>query len=277
MNNSDEIRVSIIMPTYNRGSWIRNAIDSIIKQNFKMWELIIIDNESTDNTKEVVSSFSHDKRIRYFYVKKSNDLAISDYLNFGIEQARGEYIARLDDDDQWYDPDKLIKQFNYLENNKEIIVVGGGAIMVDKSGNELYRFLKRENNSQIRNNALYANPFCHNTVLYRKKAVKDIGGYKKVRFVEDWELWLRLGKIGKFYNYQEYFLLYTNAGQNLSVSNQKLAAKTILSLIKQYRYDYPNYKKAFVLNFLQYSFAFIPFFIRKRVQNLLFYIKRNYF
>ena len=144
MNNSDEIRVSIIMPTYNRGSWIRNAIDSIIKQNFKMWELIIIDNESTDNTKEVVSSFSHDKRIRYFYVKKSNDLAISDYLNFGIDQARGDYIARLDDDDQWYDPDKLIKQFNYLENNKEIIVVGGGAIMVDKSGNELYRFLKEK-------------------------------------------------------------------------------------------------------------------------------------
>jgi glycosyltransferase involved in cell wall biosynthesis len=274
----NKIIVSIIMPTYNRANTIGMAIESVLKQSFNNWELLIIDNESTDNTKNLVDGFSwNDNRIKYFYVKKSINPGISDYLNYGITIAEGNYIARLDDDDEWYDPDKLKKQVNFFNNNQDYVLTGGGAIMVDGNRKVIYKFFKREHDNEIRNNALLANPFWHNTVLFRKNEAAEIGGYKNLRFVEDWDLWLRLGKAGKLYNFREYFSLYMNAGQNLSVSNQKLAAKTILNLISSYKNEYPNYWKAKVLNFMQYLFSFAPLFIKRRVQNFLFYIKRNYF
>ncbi len=270
--------VSIVMPTFNRANMIGMAINSILRQNYKDWELLIVDNESTDNTKEVVEKFSNnDSRIKYFYVKKNPEIGIADYLNYGINISAGQYIARLDDDDEWYDPDKLSKQVNFLEMNKDYVIVGGGAIMVDGNREEIFKLFKRETDHEIRNHALYANPFVHNTVLYRKDAAVKVGCYKQIKFVEDWDLWLRLGKIGKFYNFQEYFSLYMNAGQNRSIDNQKLTAKIILQYIKSYRNEYPNYKKAFLLNFVQFLFSFMPSFFKRRVQNFLFYIKRNYF
>lgn len=277
MNNKMETIVSIIMPTFNRASTLGMAIESVLKQSFTKWELLIIDNESTDNTKEVVQKYTlNDERIKYCFVNKSSNKGISDYLNYGISIAGGKYIARLDDDDEWYDREKIDKQVNFLDTHHDYLLVGGGAIMVDGQRKELYKFYKRNKDSEIRKNALLANPFWHNTVLFRKKEAQEIGGYKNFRFVEDWDLWLRLGKLGKFYNFKEYFSLYMNAGQNLSTSNQKLAAKTILNLIKEYRYQYPNYGKAYFINFMQYLFSFLPVFLKKRVQNFLFFVKRNY-
>ncbi len=273
-----KVPVSIIMPTYNRAHWIGTAIKSIQRQVFNDWELLVIDNQSTDNTEEVVNNFiSGDRRIKYFNIPKSSHHGLGDYLNYGIKMAAGEYIARLDDDDEWYDPDKLKKQVKFLDENPDHVIVGGGAIMVDGQKKEMYRFFKRETDDEIRNNALYACPFIHITVLYRKKAAEECGGYRNLRFGEDWELWLRLGKVGKFYNFKEYFSLYTNAGQNFSINSQKHVGTTILGFIKEYRKDYPNYRKAFFLNFMQYLYSFFPSFIKDRTQNFLFYIKRNYF
>ncbi|MCL5027592.1 MAG: glycosyltransferase [Bacteroidetes bacterium] len=277
MEEKDNIKVSIVMPTYNRAGTLGMAIESVLKQTFQDWELIIVDNESTDNTEDIVKKYSEkDKRIQYCFVKKSSNKGISDYLNYGISIADGKYIARLDDDDEWYDPAKLTKQVNFLEQNRDYILVGGGAVMVDGNRKEIFKFYKRNKDEEIRRHALLANPFWHNTVMFRKEEALKLGGYRNYRFVEDWDLWLRFGQVGRLYNFKEYFSLYMNAGQNLSVGNQKLAAKTILRLIKAYRSKYPNYKKAFIINFLQYMFAFLPSFIKKRVQNFLFFIKRNY-
>lgn len=272
-----EILISIIMPTYNRAHCINNAITSILKQSLMDWELIIVDNESIDNTYEIVRPYLEDIRIKYFYVKKSPYPGISHYLNLGLQKARGSYIARLDDDDEWCDPDKLVKQYEFLKKNNEYVAVGGGAIMINGERKEMFKFFKREKDFEIRNNALLANPIIHNTVLFRKDIAVKLGGYNNLSFVEDWDLWLRMGKIGKLFNFKEYFLLYMNAGQNLSTENQKDAAKAILTLIKKYQNDYPHYRIGFVLNFMQYIFSLFPLFIRKKVQNFLFFIKRNYF
>ncbi|MFZ0455687.1 MAG: glycosyltransferase [Ignavibacteriaceae bacterium] len=271
-------KVSIIMPTFNRANWIGSAIKSIQKQTFEDWELLIIDNQSKDNTKAIVEDFSSgDNRIKYFNVKKSSHQGLSDYLNYGLKIAVGEYIARLDDDDEWYDQDKLLEQVRFLDKNPDYVITGGGAIMVDGEKKELYRFFKRESDTEIRNNALYACPFIHITVLYRKKIAVECGGYRNLRFGEDWELWLRLGKMGKFYNFRKYFCLYTNAGQNFSVNSQRHLTSTVLEFIKEYRNYYPHYSKAYILNFMQYLYSFSPPFIKNKTQNFLFYVKRNYF
>ena len=270
--------VSIVMPTFNRANMIGMAIESVFRQIYQNWELLIIDNESTDNTCEIVKKYAEiDSRIKYHNVKKNIQGGIAHYLNYGINISNGKYVARLDDDDEWYAPDKLTKQVNFLEENDDYVIVGGGAIMVDKNRKEIFKFFKRETDTEIRNHALYANPFWHNTVLFRKDVVLKLGGYKEITFVEDWDLWLRMGRIGKLYNFKEYFALYMNAGQNRSTDNQKLTVKIILQYIKSYRNEYPNYTKAFILNFMQLMFSYAPSFIKLRVQNFLFYIKRNYF
>lgn len=270
--------VSIVLPTINRANLLRLSIESVFKQTYKDWELLVIDDGSTDGTEKMMNQLEqNDSRIRYLRISKSNIPGISDYLNFGIKSSRGKYIARLDDDDEWCYRDKLKKQVEFLESNPDYVLVGGGVIMVDENRKELYRFFKKEKDEEIRENALIACPFEHITVMFRRDTAISIGGYKNFRVCEDWDFFLRLGKEGKFYNFQNYYTNYLQAGQNYSLKHQTEVAKTELKTIKLFRHDYPNYYKGFLLTYLQYVYSFVPNFIKKRFQYFLRYIKRNYF
>ena len=99
----NEVLFSIILPTYDRSNLIKTAIESVINQEYKNWELIIIDNYSKDNTEELVKNFS-DKRI--IFIKFKNNGIIAKSRNYGVKLAKGDYIAFLDSDDWWY-PQKL--------------------------------------------------------------------------------------------------------------------------------------------------------------------------
>lgn len=110
MNND---LVSIIMPSYNTGGYIKNSIESVLAQTYENWELIIVDDCSTDDTDSIVGQFS-DKRIRYLKNKKNSGAAIS--RNYALREAKGRWIAFLDSDDLWL-PEKLEKQIAFMENN----------------------------------------------------------------------------------------------------------------------------------------------------------------
>ena len=270
--------VSIILPTYNRVNLLIKAINSVITQSYKNWELLVIDDASTDETEVKMKEISRkEPRVRYLKIEKIDSPGIAKYLNLGIENSKGKYIARLDDDDVWNHNNKLNQQVEFLESNQEYVLVGGGLVMVDSNEKELYKFFKKETDDVIRKNALLSNPFIHTTVMFRKDSAVSIGGYKDIKLAEDWEFWLRLGQIGKFYNKKEYYADYLSAGQNLSLVNQKETARMIFKIIKLHRNNYPNYYKAFILNCGQYIFSYLPYFIRKRVQLFLNYIKRKYF
>ena len=104
--------VSIIMPSYNTASYIAESIQSVIDQTYKEWELIIVDDCSTDNTDEVVKQFSDDSRIRYLKNEKNSGAAVS--RNKALKEANGRWIAFLDSDDLWL-PEKLEKQIQFME------------------------------------------------------------------------------------------------------------------------------------------------------------------
>lgn len=110
MNND---LVSIIMPSYNTGGYIKNSIESVLAQTYENWELIIVDDCSTDDTDSIVGQLS-DKRIRYLKNKKNSGAAIS--RNYALREAKGRWIAFLDSDDLWL-PEKLEKQIAFMENN----------------------------------------------------------------------------------------------------------------------------------------------------------------
>lgn len=270
--------VSIVVPTCNRASLLQKMTESVLMQSFSDWELLAIDDVSTDDTETIMRNYcSKDSRIKYFRIPADNTKGIYKYLNYGMNTAQGKYISRLDDDDYWYDKDTLKLQVEFLENNPEYVLVGGGVIIVDENYKEVFRYLKNENDKEIRKNALISNPFAHNTVMFIKEKALSIGGYANLTFAEDWDLWLRLGKIGKFYNFQKHFTCYLSAGQNTSFKFQKQQTKTLSLLLKRYKNDYPGFNLGYSLNFLQYLYSFLPVFIKKRFHNVLIYFKRNYF
>lgn len=106
--------VSIIMPSYNTDKFIAKSINSVLNQTYKNWELIIVDDCSTDKTDEVVDSFLQDSRIHYFKNDKNSGAAVT--RNRAIREAKGKYIAFLDSDDLW-DPNKLEKQIAFMQKN----------------------------------------------------------------------------------------------------------------------------------------------------------------
>jgi len=139
--------ISIIVPTYNRQNLIKDAIQSVVKQTYKDWELIIVDDGSTDNTKSIVSEYTKkDSRIRYFYKKNGGQ---GSARNLGVLESKGEYVAFLDSDDEWLE-DKLEKQISFLEKNKSASFCYTKSVSVFPNGKrkyfgqdtkKLYRFL----------------------------------------------------------------------------------------------------------------------------------------
>ena len=97
--------------------------------------------------------------------------------------------------------------------------------------------------------------------MYRKKAALDMGGYEK-RYAEDWVLWLKMGKLGKFHNIPEYMISYMMAGQNKSWEFQNAQSKVVLEVIRRFRYDYPRFYRAYWVNRLAAFYASLPDFIR---------------
>ncbi len=274
----NEPLVSVVMPTYNRANLIEKAIESILAQSYKNWELLAIDDISTDETQEIMSGYqSKYPNIKYFRIPVDKTPGISKYLNFGIKNASGKYISRLDDDDYWCDKDVLILQVDFLENNPDYVLVGGGVIIVDDEYKELFKYYKKEKCEDIRKNALIANPFMHNTVMFRRETALKLNGYNNLKFAEDWDFWLRMGTEGKFYNFQRYFTCYLSAGQNTSFKRQREQSKLLFSIIKKYKHIYPNYYKGFLLNTVQYIYSFTPDIIKKQFHSFLIYFKRNYF
>ena len=257
--------VSVIIATYNREKYIGQAIKSVLNQTYKNREVIIVDDSSTSKTQDIVSEIDQ-RDTRIVHIKNKNRIGFVKSLNKGIRMAEGKYIARLDDDDFWCDPQKLEKQVRFLEEHPDYVLVGGGAIVLDEEGKECFRVLLPETDEEIRRLMLFDCLFPHSTVVFRRDIWKIVGGYngregiKGVGSSEDWDLWLRFGEFGKFYNFQEYFLYYLQGKQNdrpRYIIQQNFRFN--LKLRKKYRNLYPNFWKAYLFGLASYFYSFFPF------------------
>jgi glycosyltransferase involved in cell wall biosynthesis len=238
------------LPTFNRREYLEISINSVLNQTFKDFELIIVNDGSTDETAEFLNQLQKlDNRIRCIH--QTNQGLIKS-LNNGISVAIGDYIARIDDDDFWSDSKKLEKQIDFLEKNPDYILIGSSGMIIFEADKKTIFWEKPITDKNIRKQMLFKCPFIHSSVIFRKEIVKRIGGYREeCKLVEDWDLWMRLGKIGKMYNFPEVFVTNVVHGDNVSVQKNVQQIKNGIKIIKTHHKNYPNYFHALVYNYIK--------------------------
>jgi len=184
--------VSVVIPTYNRCQLVQLAIDSVLAQTYTDYELIVVDDGSTDGTGEALASRYGD-RIRYVWQENQGE---SSARNRGISIARGKYIAFLDSDDLWC-PEKLARQMALLERSPAVGLVFCQAQKIDEVGKRLPGPPIGADSSQLE--PTFENLCLHNfvaaggsTAVMRKAVLEEVGGFDEtIHFAEDWDLWLR--------------------------------------------------------------------------------------
>lgn len=198
--------ISVILPVYNAEKFIKDAIDSILNQTYKNFELIIINDGSTDNSESIILGYD-DKRI--IYVKNERNIKLINTLNKGIKLAKGDFIARMDADDISL-PNRFEEQINIFKNFKNVGVCGSNIKIFSNNTNKSYLHKFPISNINIKSSILTINPFAHPSVMIRKSILDeyDIKYNNCFYRVEDWGLWISLIDKCDFYNVSKPLLLY---------------------------------------------------------------------
>lgn len=232
-------KVSIVIPVFNREVFISLAVKSVLSQTFNNFELIILDDTSTDNTFNIIEKFLSDSRV--LAVRHPKNIGITANRNYGLSVARGEYIAMLDSDDIWLDKHKLELQVNTLDTNPSIGIIGTFARRIDATGKITGNITNNISNDLIKKSMMYKNQFTQSSVLIRKKALDDVGWYnEKIPIWEDYELWLRIGEKYQFRNIPEFLTGYREHEGNISKESEGKSIKAYWMIYKLYRKKYPT-------------------------------------
>lgn len=204
-NHVDDL-VSIVLATYNGSSTLPEAVRSIYEQSYKKWELIVIDDCSSENICKALDAYTHDPRIKIYRNEKNIGLARS--LNRAIDLSSGAYIARMDDDDV-SERERIEKQLGFMSNNPEVDVLGSGATLVSPNLEDISIKLMPERHEDIKRDIYKYSPLIHPTVMMRRSFIRKFGGYNEtMRRKEDYELWGRTILLARFHNLQEPLLKY---------------------------------------------------------------------
>ena len=200
MNNSQNPKVTVFIPVYNREQYVGEAIESILAQTFSNFEILLVDDGSTDSSVDMIRSFS-DPRIRL--VCNEKNLGIPKTRNRGVELARGEYMAMLDSDDRAY-PHRLEKQIAFLDSHPEYAQVGSWCRMMDAKGNILNKVKRQPTLSEeIHAQFLFRCAMSNRSIMARTTILQEYGYRNDFPRCQDYELHVRLTKTFKVGNLPE--------------------------------------------------------------------------
>ncbi len=184
--------VSVIMPAYNAQKYIIEAIESVVHQTYQNWELIVVDDCSSDKTKYMIETFiNQDERIKPIYLDKNGGKP-SIAKNYALKKAVGKYIAFLDSDDVWY-PDKLNLQIELMYQNKTCGLCYTGGEWIDEAGKEIKNFMPKYPDGMIFKSMLKRYEINNQSVLVRTDLVKETGGFNPAIVIgEDYNLFMKI-------------------------------------------------------------------------------------
>ena len=212
------------MPLFNGEKYLKQAIESILRQTYINFEFIIIDDASTDTSLEILEQYN-DPRIRL--VKNDNNEGITKSLNRGLTIANGEYIARMDADDISL-PNRFLEEVIFLDNNPDIVMVGTARELIDEYGVRIRDVIpKKDPNFQ---DICNLNPFQHSSIMIRKSILLEFGGYNELFLsAEDCALWLRIVKKYKVSNIQK--ILCKLRIHNESITVKKFEQQALYNIL----------------------------------------------
>lgn len=212
--------VTVLMTIYNVAPFVATAVASIQQQTFTNWELIIIDDGSTDQTWPIVSDWAgRDKRITA--IRNEQNLGTAGALNKGLALAQGNFITRQDGDDI-SEPGRLAAQVDFLQQNPDIGAVGTAVTLIDHTGQPLGHTQHPQHDQQIQQTLLQYMCFCGPTVMARRETFAAAGLYfhKDLSYSEDYDLCLRLAEVGKLANLDKQLYQYRQHTHSVSHSRR---------------------------------------------------------
>ena len=182
-------QVSVLMPVWNAERYLAHAIESVLAQTFTDFELLIVDDASTDGTSALIRAY-RDRRIRC--TANETNLGVTRSLNLGLALARGRYLARMDGDDQSA-PERLARQVAFLDAEPRAALVASRARRIDAHGVEVGLLDTPVDNATLRRRLRIGNCIVHGSVMMRTDLVRALGGYdESMERAQDYDLWLRL-------------------------------------------------------------------------------------
>jgi glycosyltransferase involved in cell wall biosynthesis len=191
--------ISVLMSVYNGERYLAAALDSILAQTFRDFELILIDDGSKDASPGIVQDYAkRDSRIK-LTVRENKGLTVT--LNEAFAQSRGRFLARMDGDDVAL-PERFARQVELLDANPDVVLTGGYFQLIDGAGRLLTTLRPPTNDADIQAKLLQGhNAICHPCAMIRRNAMEKVGGYDtRFKTSQDLDLWLRLGEVGKLAN-----------------------------------------------------------------------------
>ena len=212
--------VSVLMPVYNAEPYLAEAVESIQGQTFADFEFLIVDDGSTDRSRDLLERYAaSDGRLR---LTSRPNTGYTVALNELLRSATGAFVARMDADDVAL-PQRLARQVNYLQAHQDVVCVGTAVHLIDGAGRFLRDGHPGMDHEAIQRRALAGDcPLNHPSVMLRRAAVEAVGGYRaEFEPAEDLDLWLRLGEIGRLTNLPEVLMKYRQHARSFSEQHQR--------------------------------------------------------
>jgi glycosyltransferase involved in cell wall biosynthesis len=222
-------QITVLIPTYNCGKYLYECLGSIAMQSYSNYEILIIDDGSTDNTEQIVKSMRL-PQIRYY--RNSHNVGIVRSLNKGLKLSRGKYIARMDADDIMLG-NRLEEQVSFLEQNLDYGMVGGSYQIIDSSGAHRDTVHVKTDPAFLRLAILFRNQFHHATITMRANIAQQLKYSEKFPYCEDHELWFRFSEVSKTTNLSGIYLSYRWHQDNSCSKNQRILKTSVLALISR--------------------------------------------
>lgn len=224
MKNQQVPVATVLLPVYNGQKYIRRAINSLLAQKFKKFELLIINDGSTDRTKIILDAFvERDDRVRVIHHRKNRGLVAT--LNEGLKEAKTNYVARMDADDISL-PDRLGAQIAKIREENDYILVGSSFQTINAREKVLDTVYVPYHEEDLRRALWLGNPFAHASVIFNRNAALAVGGYSdEVGPTEDYDLWLKLAQIGSITAVDRVLLQYRYNPDGISISQNKAQEK----------------------------------------------------
>ncbi len=215
--------VSIIISVYNSEVHIRESIESILGQSFTDFEVIVIDDASTDATSEILHEYTEkDARVRSF--RNEQNLGLTKSLNKAIRESSGTYIARMDADDIAY-PERFEKQVAFLSSCPNYGLVGSWAIVIDNQGKEIDQYQWETKDGEIRKNLIKYNCIIHPSIMMRAEVLEIVGYYDETfRYAQDYDLFFRIVRHFKVQNIAEPLIKYRIGTSSITGSKNRAQA-----------------------------------------------------